>query len=146
MNITLTKEEFKKLPDEAQTAIINLLTESSSLSEENLTTVRTTCGAVGANLSLYQVERFMSGVSDFTKDNIELLVSNEGHMTLDEFKDKTKIKNTAAGFFTPITKRVRTILGIKDAHLIVWDDDCGEKRFRISPNTLEAFKEFFAQS
>lgn len=150
MDITITKEDFATLSQVSQIELIKLFTGGAAFLEPLVSNQIDNSENVPADLSAYQVERFMSGVSDSTKNYIKLLVSNGGRMVHEEFKVQSKIKNTAAGFFTPLTKRVRTVLGIKDANLVGWDMGTDQaisrpKCFYLSSQTNQAFEEYFAK-
>lgn len=122
----------------------NLNATKSELSVEDVN--------IAADLTEYQVERFMSGVSEGTSKNLEIFINNEGRMSHSEFKDQSKLEKTAASFFTPITKRVRNILGDKEVFLFAWEkktqpspivDGDRDHYFHMTSQTYNAFKNYF---
>ena len=114
MQVIISGQDVRNI---GATAIAQMLSQVFSLEQGDLNK-----DEIIAVLSLDQAREYLNGVGEKTKESIRLLVKNGGRMRLSEFKKETGISNYWAGFLSPTTKRVKTVLNNDHAKLVGWDN------------------------
>lgn len=140
-SITLSDEDFKMLPQEAQDAIIEFF-----LSNDQTSVI------LGENnqeeegppdLSPAQARKIVASCGDQTKDILKFIANSKKPSFLLPDLEKAMNSKSLKGSWTGLTKVTRRILGDPDASLIWWEESDGVHTGTISSMTHTSLKKQF---
>ena len=148
MNLVITSKDLKKLSLETKVELMRTLGVQIGVSDQltDDTSVPQEMGGEIEDLTYKPLKRFMSGVSEETKDKLKFFAQNDGKTTINSMIEKFG-DFSWAGFQSGVTRRLRTITSDKDANLFDWDDsaeDWEDCNIRVSKTTTESLKHYFS--
>ena len=139
-----TAVDFPALSASARKEIIALLTRAGMPKPGNELYLGIDMTDV-ADLTYRQVEKWMEGASQHTKDGLRV-VAEYGPVFKAKNLTDAGIKNVGH-FQSRTTIRTRTVTGDKDTFLFGWDDwsavDEGEGRYAVTPITHQSLRRYF---
>lgn len=148
MNLVITNKDLQKLSLETKIELMNTLGFQIGISDQlagNSSIPQDMDGEI-EDLTYKPLKRFMSGVSEETKDKLKFFAQNDGKATVNSMFEKFG-EFSWAGFQSGVTRRLRTVTNDKDANLFDWDDsedDWENCNIWVSKITVDSLKRYFS--
>jgi hypothetical protein len=149
MQLLVSKEDLTALSDSTKHELASLLgiNVGSDLKTQLSTTDNDDLDDKAEDLTIKAMKRFMSGVSDKTKNALRVFAETNGESTVHEIEKRLGDDFHWAGFQSGVTRRLRKMTGDTSAKFIHWDDwtdDWKNCKVSVSQMTYESLKSYFS--